>query len=326
MIVVLSLLAVAALSGALAVLFTVYVKRKVEALLPPRGRFVDVPGARLHVREFDGDPGAPAILLVHGLAGQLDHFTHGVTGRLAGRHRVVAVDRPGAGYSTRAPGTPADLRTQAAILAALIESLELDAPLVVGHSLGGALALALALDHPRHVGALALVAPLTHMQDEVPPVFDGLTILSPLWRRLVAWTLATPVSIRNSRAALAQVFGPEPVPHDFATRGGALLGLRPGAFLAASDDLRSLPDCLPAQQTRYGELDLPVTILYGRDDRILDPRAHGQALADEVRGARLQLIEGGHMLPITNPEATAAFILAGAAACRNSRSAAAAQA
>jgi pimeloyl-ACP methyl ester carboxylesterase len=320
MILVLSFLAVVAMLVLLAFLFTAYMARKVEALLPPKGRFVDVPGARLHVREFDGgDPGAPAILLVHGLAGQLDHYTYGVTARLARRYRVIAVDRPGSGYSTRAPGTPADLRTQAAILAALIEHLALDAPLVVGHSLGGALALALALDHPRHVGALALVAPLTHMQDEVPPVFDGLTILSPLWRHLVAWTLAIPVSIKNSRAALDQVFGPEPVPHDFATRGGGLLGLRPGAFLSASDDLRALPDCLPAQQTRYGELDLPVTILYGRDDRILDPQAHGQALADKVRGARLELVEGGHMLPVTNPEATAAFILAAAADCRSDR-------
>jgi pimeloyl-ACP methyl ester carboxylesterase len=272
-----------------------------------------VPGARLHVREFGAsDPAAPAILLVHGLAGQLEHYTFGVTARLPGRYRIVAVDRPGSGFSTRAPGTSADLGTQAAILAALIEQLQLERPLVVGHSLGGALALALALDHPRHVGALALIAPLTHMQDQVPPVFEGLTILSPLWRNIVAWTLAIPASIKNGPAALEQVFGPEPVPHDFATRGGGLLSLRPGAFLAASDDLRALPDCLPAQQARYGELAVPVTILYGKDDRILDPRAHGQALADKVRGARLELIEGGHMLPITNPEATAAFIKAAA--------------
>jgi pimeloyl-ACP methyl ester carboxylesterase len=150
------------------------------------------------------------------------------------------------------------------------------------------------------------------MQEQVPPVFDGLTILSPLWRHLVAWTLAIPASIKNSRAALEQIFGPEPVPHDFATRGGGLLSLRPSAFLSASDDLRALPDCLPVQQTRYGELDLPVAILYGKDDRILDPRAHGLALADKVAGARLELVEGGHMLPLTNPEATAAFILAAA--------------
>jgi pimeloyl-ACP methyl ester carboxylesterase len=315
------LLATLALFVLVAFLFTLWTARKVESVLPPRGRFVDVPGARLHIREFDGGD-APPLLLVHGLAAQLDHYTYGVTDRLAGRYRMIAVDRAGSGFSTRAPGTPADLDTQSDMLAALIDQLQLERPLVVGHSLGGALALALALRHPDRISGLALIAPLTHMQEHVPPVFEGLTILSPTWRRIVAWTLAIPVAVKNSRATLEQVFGPEAVPADFATRGGGLLGLRPGAFLSASDDLRSLPDCLPRQETRYGELRLPVSILYGKDDRILDWRAHGQALADKVPGATLQLVEGGHMLPITNPDATAAFIDAAAAQATLSASAA----
>jgi len=313
---ILSLVAVVALPVLLPFLFTVYMARKVESLLPPRGRFVDVPGARLHLHEFDGGtPGAPALLLVHGLAGQLAHYTYAVTDRLAGRWRMVAVDRPGNGHSTRGPDTPADLETQADALAALIDELGLGRPLVVGHSLGGALALALALHHPQRVGGLALIAPLTHMQDTVPPVFEGLTILSPSWRRFVAWTLAIPASIRNGRATLEQVFGPDPVPHDFATRGGGLLGLRPGAFLSASADLQALPDRLPDQHARYSELRVAVSILYGKDDRILDWRAHGQALVDKVDGARLELVAGGHMLPVTHPDVTAAFIDAAAARC-----------
>lgn len=313
----LSILAAAALSILVSLLFTAWTARKVESVLPPRGRFIDVPGARLHVREFDGgDPSLPPLLLVHGLAGQLDHYTYGVTDRLAGRYRMVAVDRAGSGHAVAAPGTPADLDTQAVMLAALIDKLGLDRPLVVGHSLGGALVLNLALKHPRKIAGLALVAPLTHMQEQVPPVFDGLTIQSPFWRKVVAWTVAIPASIKNSRAALDQVFGPEAVPADFATRGGGLLALRPSAFLAASADLQALPDSLPVQQTRYAELDMPVSVLYGKDDRILDWRAHGQALVDKVRGAQLELIEGGHMLPITNPDATAAFIDAAAARCR----------
>lgn len=294
---------------AILALFTLYTARKVEGFLPPKGRFVDVPGARLHIREFgDSHSDAPAILLIHGLAGQLSHYTYGVAERLAERHRVVVVDRPGSGHSTRAAATPADLSTQAASLAALVRTLGTGKAFVVGHSLGGAIALTLALEHPQLVAGLVLLAPLTHMRDDVPPVFKGLTIQSPAMRKLVAWTLAVPASIKNSAKTLEVVFGPEPVPKDFATKGGGLLSLRPSAFLSASADMQALPDRLPQVQARYAELRLPVHVLYGKDDQLLDWKANGQALVDKVPGARLELVEGGHMLPITQPEVTAAFI------------------
>jgi pimeloyl-ACP methyl ester carboxylesterase len=125
--------------------FTHRTARRIEAFLPPKGRFVDVPGARLHVRESGS---GPAILLVHGLGGQTAHFDYGVADYLARNHRVVVVDRPGSGHSVRDAATPADVSTQAAALAALIDKLGLERPTVAGHSLGGAIALTLALEHP----------------------------------------------------------------------------------------------------------------------------------------------------------------------------------
>ena len=307
--VLLALIGLLAFVGAILVLFTWYTARKVESVLPPKGRFVDVPGARLHVREFGpATAEGPAILMIHGLAGQLSHYTYGVAGRLAAHHRVIVVDRPGSGYSTRAPESSAALQVQAAALAALVRTLGAGPVLVVGHSLGGAVALTLALEHPRQVVGLALLAPLTHMREDVPPVFKGLTIASARVRKLLAWTLAIPASIRNSEATLEAVFGPEPVPKDFALKGGGLLSLRPSAFLSASSDLQALPDSLPPVQARYHELRLPVSVLYGKDDRILDWKANGQALVDKLPGARLELVEGGHMLPVTQVDVTAAFI------------------
>jgi pimeloyl-ACP methyl ester carboxylesterase len=295
----------AALVAAALALFTRRTARRIEAYLPPAGRFIDVPGARLHVREQgSGQP----LLLVHGLAGQMAHFSYGVLERLAADYRVVIVDRPGSGYSTRAAAAGASLSAQAAALAALVNTLQLERPLVVGHSLGGAVALTLALEHPNNVGALALVAPLTHSPEGVPAVFKGLTIRSGLVRKLVAWTVATPAAIATSRKTLAQVFGPEPVPADFATKGGGLLSLRPSQFLSASGDLQALPGSMPAVEARYGELKIPVSVLYGRGDRILDWKANGQALVEKVHGATLKLVGGGHMLPITQPDLTADFI------------------
>ena len=301
-----------------AVGFTAWTARKIRAVLPPKGRFVDVPGARLHVREAGPDAigdDLPPVVMIHGLAGQSAHFSYGIMPRLKGVLRMAALDRPGCGHSTRAAGTGADLPTQAGHVADLIDRLGLGKVLVVGHSLGGAVALALALDYPDKVAGLVLLAPLTHIQDDAPAVFEGLTIASPLWRRILAWTLVTPLSIKRGPATVKEVFAPDPAPGDFPTRGGALLGLRPSAFLGASADLQALPAALPAQEARYGELRMPVHMLYGRGDRLLDWRRSGQGLADKVAHARFDLVDGGHMLPITHADRCAELILAAAREC-----------
>jgi pimeloyl-ACP methyl ester carboxylesterase len=288
------------------VLFTAWTARQVEKALPPRGRFVDIDGARIHYLD---EGSGPVLLLVHGLTGQMLNFTHSLLGRLKDDFRVVILDRPGSGYSTRPAGASATLIAQARIISRFCDELGLGRPLVVGHSLGGAIALALALNHPEQVGGLALLSPVTQPPDRVPPPFDGLLITSPLLRRLIAWTLATPMSIANSKRALAILFDPQPVPRDFSVTGGGLLTLRPSSFIGASVDLVDTSgeagDVLPA----FEDLAMPVGILFGDGDRILDPAVHGKSLAAKVAGADFELIEGGgHMIPVTSADRTAAFI------------------
>jgi pimeloyl-ACP methyl ester carboxylesterase len=289
------------------VLFTAWTAQQVEKKLPPRGRFIDVDGARIHY--LDEGTG-PALLLVHGLAGQMHNFTHSLLAKLRHDFRVVILDRPGSGYSTRPAEASATISAQARIISRFCQELKLGRPLIVGHSLGGAIALALALNHPEQVAGLALLAPVTHRPERVPPSFDGIAIASPLLRRLIAWTLATPLSIANRERALATLFGPEPVAPDFAVRGGGLLNLRPCSFIGASADLVATHDELGEMPARYKDLTVPVGILYGTDDRILDPAAHGKGLAAKVAGADLELIEGGgHMILITSADHAAAFVV-----------------
>ena len=139
-------------------------------------------------------------------------------------------------------------------------------------------------------------------------MFKGLTIAKPWVRTLVAWTLAVPLSLaKRDQDADSVVLAPETAPRDFGTRGGALLALRPSHFIAACADLVAIPEDLPQMMQRYANMQMPVNILYGRNDPILNPHDQGQGLADKLPGAELMLTEGGHMLPITAPERTAAI-------------------
>ena len=298
--------------GAGLVLFAVLVRRRVEAAVPPLGRFVQVGDTRLHIVERGS---GPALVLVHGLGAQLRNFTYALVAHLAPNFRVICVDRPGCGYSTRSARMPSSLLGQADTLAKLMISLGLEKPIIVGHSYGGAVALGLALDHPETVGGLALLAPLTHAQTVAPAAFRDLVIGSRRLRKLIAWTIAVPVSMAAGQKILDLVFRPDAVPADFATAAGGLLALRPGQFFAASSDLVSVNDDLPAMVERYPSIRVPVGILFGRSDAILNYRDHGVPMQSKIDGLTLSLVDGGHMLPIAAPEKTARWITEFAGRC-----------
>jgi pimeloyl-ACP methyl ester carboxylesterase len=276
-------------------LFTALTARRAEVLAPPIGRFIEVDGARLHY--LDRGTG-PAVVMVHGLAGNLRNF-HGLVDKLAATCRVVLVDRPGSGYSTMVSGEHPTLRRQAAIIARFLDSLGLDRPLLVGHSLGGALSLALALDHPDCVRALVLISTLSQVERAPPAIFKSLDIRSPTLRWLIAWTLMAPLGKLAHQATLKAVFAPELVPKSFDVDSGGALGLRPHSFIAASKDMIAVPGELAIMMLRYPSLAIPVDVIFGRQDPILDYQAHGERLVAALPNATLHLIEGGHMIPVT---------------------------
>ena len=288
------------------VAFTAFIARRVEKTLPPRGKFLELEGARIHY--LDKGSGS-AILLVHGLGGQMGNFAYGVVDQLINEFRVLVIDRPGSGYSTRSSDDAAHLAAQAAYVAQFIRKVGLDHPLLVGHSLGGAISLRVALDHPETLSGLALIAPLTHIPPHVPEPFRPLDIDSKLVRRLLAWTVATPIGILRGATVLKQIFHPDPVPADFPIRGGGILGLRPRSFYNVSTDLVAADAGLDSMVERYSTIRMPVSILYGTSDNILDSRFHGESMRSKLPQLQLKLVEGaGHMLPVSAPETTAAFL------------------
>ena len=305
--IVLTLILIVAVIVAGLVWFAANTARKVEAAVPPCGQFIEIDGQRLHYIDTRGE--GPVIVMIHGLGGTLRNYTYALVDKLSGQFRVIAVDRPGSGYSARPDDAPAKLGAQADTLAKFMRGLGLKQPLLVGHSLGGALSLAIALDHPDCAGALALIAPLTQAQDDVPKPFQGLVVYSPTLRKIIAWTLAIPMSIRRAPKLLKIVFGPDAVPADYPTRSGGLLGLRPKSFYNTSSDLVAVNDDLPGMMTRYSGLTIPLGMLFAKGDRILDYRSQGEAMKQQCPALDLVLMEEhGHMLPVTAPERTADLI------------------
>lgn len=297
--------AVTLVIGSGLLLFTAWNSRRALRKVPADGRFVDVDGARLHYLDV-GE--GPVIVMIHGLGGQLRNFTYALSQELVAGHRLIIVDRPGSGYSTFTDAADRGLFAQADIVMRLLAALKVERPLVVGHSLGGAVALAMAARHPGRLAGLALLAPLTQPMDKVPEVFAALGLKSRIMRAVIAWTLAAPVGRLRIRETGEALFGPEPTPPDFEARAGAALSLRPASFQAAASDVQACRTEMGPLSLHYAGLALPVGILFAREDRILGYDEHGPITSKTIPGAVLTTISGGHMFPLTQPRQTADWI------------------
>ncbi|WP_372571108.1 alpha/beta fold hydrolase [Ruegeria jejuensis] len=307
-----TLLVILALLGA-AHLWTRAITREAETLIPMAGTRLDLPGGAIHYVEA-GSHDAPSLVLIHGLSGKLQHFTYAMMDDLARDHRVIALDRPGCGYSSPFDASAKGLSAQAEVIGMFLDRLEVQNPVLVGHSLGGALALAMALERPDKTAGMALLCPLTHPVDAVPEVFKPLEISGPRLRNFVAQTLYGPFGKLLRGRNLRLVFAPEPAPDDFMTRGGGLLALRPSAFLSSCADLQASAGSIEAQAGRYDTLTVPGAVLNAAGDEILDPVTQGRPMRQFGLGYE-ELDNRGHMIPITAPTECADFVRRIAAKC-----------
>ena len=300
------LLAAAALVLLVLVLVTWRIAARAERLVPACGKFVEIDGNRIHyVEEGEGRP----IVFLHGLGAQLHHFRHTLFGRLGAGYRLIALDRPGSGYSVRASGATGRLPEQADVVRRFIEELRLERPLIVGHSLGGAVALALATEHPSALSGIALLSPLTHLEARIRQRFDLLYVPSALLRRILAYTAAIPLSLRYAQPTLRFIFAPQGVPTDYMVAGGGWLGLRPSHYFATSTDVVAVEQDLGRIEQRYGEIAMPAGILFGSADLVIGEAVHGEPMLDRIQGLDFERVEGlGHMPQFVEPERVAAFI------------------
>lgn len=279
---------------------------------PPEGRIIEVGGRRVHaVTRGEG----PDLVLIHGASGSTRDMTFRLMAMLADRYRVTAFDRPGLGYTDTAPGLGGlfdrrgeSPREQATLLRAAARAAGIERPIVLGHSYGGAVALAWALGDPEGTAAVVDVSgvamPWPGSLDLLYRIngstFGGAT-LPPL---LVAFAPR-----RAVRAALAAIFDPDPVPEGYAEHFGVGITLRRGSIRANARQINGLRPEIVEMSRHYASLPMPIEIVHGEADIIVPPTIHSFPLSRLAPGARLTMLPGiGHMPHHAAPEAVVASI------------------
>jgi len=268
----------------------------IERAHPPSGRFVEVSGGRLHVLELGTTaPDAPPIVLLHGASGNLEDMRAALGERLAARHRVILIDRPGHGWSDR-PGGDGDASParQAVLIAEALGNLGVTRAIIVGHSWAGAVATAYALAYPDRVAGLVLLAPVSHPWSTGIAWVYTLTT-APVIGQVFARTVALPAGFPFLDTLARVVFAPQPIAADYVRRAAIALILRPAEFIANANDVARLLESVKAQAPRYGEIAAPTVIITGDRDTIVSPVIHSKALAAQLPHAKLIMLPGvGH--------------------------------
>jgi len=269
-----------------------------ERAYPPVGAFVRAGGVDLHyLRRGSG----PTVVLLHGRDGTLQEFTLSVFDRLAEYYDVIAFDRPGYGYSERPADEPLSLDVQARLLHEALQSLDVEDPILVGHSYGGAVMLRYLVDFPDHARGAVSLAGAAYVDE---PPRGGLLALPtvPVVGPLLTHTFVTPLAPLVTASIYGQAFAPAKPPAGFVEAITSLYA-RPGQFSASAAELAVMYDTVQAAAARYGSIETPLVILFGSEDRVLDVDRDGRGLAAAVPGADLVVVpSAGHKLHHTHPE------------------------
>ncbi|MEN3347948.1 MAG: hypothetical protein V7632_1583 [Bradyrhizobium sp.] len=270
----------------------------IERAYPPDGRIVDVAGGRLHVVELGPrDAAGPPILLLHGASSNLRVMQQSLGERLARRHRVILIDRPGHGWSTRDRVEDSTPEIQGRMVMEALGKLGVGRAIVVAHSWAGALALRIALDQPDRVAGLVLLAPVAYPWRGGAGRYNNV-ISTPLVGPLLAHTITLPLGWLVAASGIRGVFAPQPMPADFVRDSATLLLLRPREFIANARDLVTLKAAVIEQAPRYAEIKAPISIISGDAvDTTVSTEIHSRPLAATAPNAKLTVLPGvGHMV------------------------------
>lgn len=262
-----------------------------------RGHFVSVGGLNLHyVSAGSGRP----VVLIHGNPGSHQDYTMALLDKLARSFRVIAFDRPGHGCSERDDSFATTVEMQATLIRDALTKLSIRKPILVGHSWGGSLALAAAVAYEDELSGIVLLAPAAYPNVSLEwwSLIPGIPVLG----KFIVHTLTPLIGRAVVKVNLKEAYHPQAVQENYAQQS-AEMWTRPEQIRAYAYDERTLRSSLKILSSRYSDLQLPVVIVTGSDDLLLEPEKHAYPLHRTIKGSELVVLpETGHQLPQTCPD------------------------
>jgi pimeloyl-ACP methyl ester carboxylesterase len=261
---------------------------------PPKGQFVDVDGVALHyVVMGDG----PALVFLHGNGSMsADFLSSDLVTMLATTHQVFIFDRPGYGHSEGGFRWWTAGR-QARILDRALTSLGISGEIIMGHSWGTLVALA--LNQIRPCKGLALLSGYYFASPRLDVLAGALPAtpgLGDLWR----WTLGPMVGWFLSGPGLKYVFSPSRIPARFEARFPLALSLRPKSLKSSGVESVLMVPTAFQLSSHYPQITTRTVIIAGAKDRIVAP-AQSQRFSETLPNAVLRIVpDAGHMLHQTH--------------------------
>ncbi|MEL6617467.1 MAG: alpha/beta hydrolase [Pseudomonadota bacterium] len=287
-------------------------ERQAAAAYPPTGQLIEVDGVTVHA-EVMGD--GPDLILLHGASGNTRDFTFQFADRLKDRYRIILLDRPGLGWTDRAGPDYGGVwstdhespRVQARLLKAAADQLGAENPIVLGHSFGGIVALAWALEHDDLAGVVPVAGVANPWPGELGWYYR---VNGAAWgSALVVPVLSAFASQDYVNATVASIFEPQAAPEGYIDHVGPALTLRRGSMRANAKQVNWLRPHVVEMSAEYGQINVPVEAVHGDADTIVPLDVHAAKLPDQIDGANVTVLPGvGHMPHHTHPDDVIAAI------------------
>jgi pimeloyl-ACP methyl ester carboxylesterase len=281
----------------------------IQRAWPAQGGMIEVAGATLHVIDIGPrDADGPPVVMIHGASSNLETMRQPLGERLAKNHRVILIDRPGHGWSTRARQEDSTPAIQGRMIDAALEKLGVISAIFVVHSWAGALGARMAIDYPGRVAGLVMLAPVAYPWPGGVGWYNKL-VTTPVIGPLLAYTITLPLGILLTESGARGVFLPQVMPRDWVSTTATPLLLRPREFLANARDLVTLKAAVAEQAPHYADIRAPTVVITGDADKTVSTNIHSRPFAAVVAGAKLIVLpDVGHMIQNAAPDLVTAEV------------------